>query len=58
MIEKIIDCPECGKKIMTEYSFDEQGHTEHIIDCPYCKYYEHFAYGSYFDRDGEEIQNG
>lgn len=52
MIETIWGCPKCKRKIKVLYSFDEQGETEHIIDCPYCKYYENFAYGSYFDRNG------
>lgn len=52
MIETVEKCPGCGKKIKTEYSFDERGETERIIDCPYCKFYEHFAYGAYYDRNG------
>lgn len=52
MIESIGTCPKCGKRINIEYTFNEHSELEYIIDCPFCGFYKHFAYGALFDRNG------
>jgi len=55
-LERIIKCHKCGKqaKRTGEYWQEGLGVIEYSDECPYCGYWEEYAYGQYRGTDWPE----
>jgi len=58
-LKKAITCPKCGEQVERKYEYWQEwlGVVEYSDECPYCGYWEKYAYGQYRGTDWPELEN-